>query len=106
MPEPTPDKTVMTEWAKSSLEFSAAKKKFMDEFGFKKDSDVKWYINRMFPEEYISVCQGKMKIKEWTEIWQLNPEYITAINFAKAILVASALLETNDIREIIEWANT
>lgn len=110
MPEQTPDKTIMTEWAESSLEFSAAKKKILNEFGYSSVVFVKADIRRLFPQWYINVRKKGNGYVHYdhnrTPLRLLDPDYITAVDFAKAILVASALLETNDIREIIEWAHT
>lgn len=107
MADVTPDKTMMTEWAESSMEFSAAKKKFLDEFGFRNNNSIKYYIKLMFPKRYLDLCDtgGKIRYDQWPNSWKLNTDFITSIDLAKAILAASALLETNDIREIIRWAN-
>lgn len=101
------DKTVMTEWAESSKEFSAAMKKLLDEFGFAYTRTVKQYIRKVFPAKYLELCGNSAKVKygDFPKRWELNPEYISAVTIAKAILCASAILETNDIRDIIKWAN-
>ena len=106
MPE-TVDKTVMTEWAESSMEFSAAMKKLLDEFGFERISDVKWPIKKVFPPKYLKICgaMGKIKSDDFSPLWMFDPERLSAIYLAKAILCASAILETNDLRDIIRWAN-
>ena len=106
MPE-TVDKTVMTEWAESSKEFSAAMKKLLDEFGFAYTRTVKQYIREVFPAKYLELCGNSAKVKygDFPQRWELDPEYISAVTLAKAILCASAILETNDIRDIIKWAN-
>lgn len=103
----TIDKTVMTEWAESSLEFSAAMKKLLDEFGFPTVADVKWPIKKVFPPKYLKVCGviAKIKSDDFSPVWMFDPDILSAIDLAKAILCASAILETNDLRDIIRWAN-
>ena len=106
MPE-TVDKTVMTEWAESSKEFSAAMGKLLGEFGFNHTQTIKQCIRDVFPAKYLALCGNSAKVKygDFPKKWELDPEYNSAVTIAKAILCASAILETNDIRDIIRWAN-
>lgn len=103
----TINKTVMTEWAESSKEFSAAMNKLLDEFGFPTVADVKWPIKKVFPPKYLKICgvMGKIKSDDFSPLWMFGPKRLSAIYLAKAILCASAILETNDLRDIIRWAN-
>lgn len=104
------DSTMMKEWADCSLKFSAAKKVLLDEFGFENEKIIKGYIRRLFSDKYLDICakqNSKVTIK-WSDFpdkWKITADYFSAIDFAKAILAASALLETTDITSIIEWAN-
>jgi hypothetical protein len=101
------DKTVMTEWAESSKEFSAAMRKLLGEFGFAYTGTVRQCIREVFPAKYLELCghSAKVKYDDFPKLWELDPEYNSAVTIAKAILCASAILETNDIRDIIKWAN-
>lgn len=105
------NKTVMEEWTKSSVEFSDAIKKLLNEFGFKNIYDIKNKIRSYFPKQYLTMCNNQgCKLKEqisydFSETYKMAwPEH-SAIDLAKAILFASAFLETTDMAEIINWAN-
>ena len=107
MNEEIPDKTVMQEWAESSMEFSAAVKKLLDEYGFANLAEVKRKISKVFTKGYLDALNRKKRptYEDFPTRWNLRTDYITSIELAKAILAASALLETDDILEIIKWAN-
>lgn len=108
----TINKTVMEEWAESSVEFSGAIKKLLNEFGFKNIYDIKKKIRSYFPKQYLTICsenQGR-KLKEqisydFLDNYEMAWSEHSAVDLAKAILFASAFLETTDMAEIINWAN-
>lgn len=106
----TINKTVMEEWAESSVDFSNAIKKLLNEFNFDDIYNVKKKIRNYFPKEYLTVCETYGSLRKISNNHFLSPysmqwEEMSAIDLAKAILFASAFLETTDMRTIIEWAN-
>ena len=107
----TINKTVMEEWAESSVEFSSAIKKLLNEFGFENIYNIKKRIRSYFPKQYLTICKNKgYRLKEkisddFLTAYQMSWHEDSAIDLAKAILFASAFLETTDMAEIIEWAN-
>lgn len=104
------NKTVMEEWAESSVEFSDAIKKLLNEFGFKNIYDVKKRIRSYFPKQYLTMCENRgEKLKErisydFLNTYEMEWAEHSAIDLAKAILFTSAFLETTDMEEIINWA--
>ena len=106
----TINKTIMEEWAESSVEFSGAIKKLLNEFGFKNIYDIKKIIHNYFPKQYLTICKNQgFKLKQisydFLDTYEMSwPEY-SAISLAKAILFASTFLETTDMEDIINWAN-
>ena len=107
----TINKTVMEEWAESSVEFSGAIKKLLNEFGFKNIYDIKKRIRSYFPKQYLTICKNRgYKLKErisddFLTAYGMSWDEYSAIDLTKAILFASAFLETTDMAEIIKWAN-
>lgn len=107
----TINKTVMEEWAESSIEFSGAIKKLLDEFGFENIYNIKKKIRNYFPKQYLTICENQgSKLKEqisydFLDTYEMTFAQHSAIDLAKAILFASAFLETTDMKEIINWAN-
>lgn len=107
----TINKTVMEEWAESSVEFSDAIKKLLNEFGFKNIDSVKKRIRSYFPKQYLTMCENKgYKLKEkisydFLTTYEMAWAEHSAIDLAKAILFASAFIETTDMEEIINWAS-
>ena len=59
----TINKTVMEEWAESSVEFSNAIKKLLNEFGFENMYDVKKKIQNYFPKQYLTICENPRSLK-------------------------------------------
>ena len=90
--------TIMQKWAEESKEFSKATEKLLNEFGFSNTNNVKYQIRSAFTDKYIKLYD-KLKTNKY------DPDEISVINLAKALLVASAYLETNDITKIIDWAD-
>ena len=107
----TINKTVMEEWAESSIEFSGAIKKLLNEFGFNNIYYIKKKISSYFPKQYLTMCKNQgYKLKEqisydFLDTYEMQWTEHSAIDLAKAILFASAFLETTDMEEIINWAN-
>ena len=107
----TINKTVMEEWAESSVEFSGAIKKLLNEFGFENIYYIKKKIRSYFPKQYLTMCKNQgRKLKEqisydFLDTYEMSWKEHSAIELAKAILFASAFLETTDMEEIINWAN-
>ena len=106
----TINKTVIEEWAESSIEFSGAIKKLLNEFNFDDIYNVKKKIRNYFPKEYLTICENRGSLKKVSNSnfpfpYQMQWKEMSAIDLAKAILFASAFLETTDMRTIIEWAN-
>jgi len=93
------DKTVMEQWAEASLEYSESQSKLLNEFGFRSQYLVKEAIKLVFPEAYL---------KRYYKMSGHGPHWLNdvAINTAKAILCASAVLETVDLTKIIKWGNS
>ena len=107
----TINKTVMEEWAESSVEFSSAIKKLLNEFGFENIYNIKKRIRSYFPKQYLTICENQgYKLREkisydFLNTYEMEWKDHSAIDLAKAILFASAFLETTDMEEIINWAN-
>lgn len=105
------NKTVMEEWAESSVEFSDAVRKLLNEFGFKNIYDVKKRICNYFPKQYLTICKNRgYRLKEpisydFLNTYEMEWAGHSAIDLAKAILFASAFLETIDMEEIINWSS-
>lgn len=107
----TINKTVMEEWTESSVEFSSAIKKLLNEFGFENIYDIKKRIRSYFPRQYLTMCENQgYKLKEkisydFLDTYEMAWTEHSAIDLAKAILFASTFLETTDMEEIINWAH-
>lgn len=96
------EKTIMQKWAETSEEYSKALKKLLEDFGFTRESDVKYEVRTIFPPKFLERFERISRHSTWV----ISPSAsYSAVRLAKAILVASAYLETDDIREIIKWSN-
>lgn len=90
------EETIIQQWASESIEFSRHVKKLLDEFGFNSQESVKHLLQAVFPKDFI-----KYRSKHYSKWCDMD---IVAVRLAKALLVASALQETNNLKKLIEWA--
>lgn len=97
-PETEKPESIMERWANESKNFSETLKNLLKEFGFASTYEVKYQILSAFSEKYI-----KLFDKLGTN--SCNPDDISVIRLAKALLVVSAYLETDNIEEVIDWAD-
>lgn len=98
IPETEKPESIMERWANESKNFSETLKNLLKEFGFDSTYQVKYQILSAFSEKYI-----KLFDKLGTN--SCNPDDISVIQLAKALLVVSAYLETDNIEEVIDWAD-
>lgn len=98
VPETEKPESIMERWANESKNFSETLKNLLKEFGFGSTYQVKYQILSAFSEKYV-----KLFDKLGTN--SCNPDDISVIQLAKALLVVSAYLETDNIEEIIDWAD-
>lgn len=98
IPETEKPESIMERWANESKNFSETLKNLLKEFGFASTYEVKYQILSAFSEKYI-----KLFDKLGTN--SCNPDDISVIRLAKALLVVSAYLETDNIEEVIDWAD-
>lgn len=89
--------TIMQKWAEESLRYSESVNKLFSEFGFKSEYFVKDRIRAYFNENYL-----KLFHKINTNVY--NVSNASVVDLAKALLVASAYLQTTDLKKIIDWA--
>lgn len=99
IPETEKPESIMERWANESENFSKAIKNLLKEFGFSSTHEIKYRIRSAFSEKYI-----KLFDKLGTN--SCDPDDISVIQLAKALLVVSAYLETDNIEEIIAWADS
>lgn len=99
IPETEKPESIMERWANESENFSKAIKNLLKEFGFGSTYQIKYQIRSAFSEKYI-----KLFDKLGTN--SSDPDDISVIQLAKALLVVSAYLETDNIEEIIDWADS
>ena len=97
-PEAEKPESIMERWANESKNFSETLKNLLKEFGFASTYEVKYQILSAFSEKYI-----KLFDKLGTN--SCDPDDISVIRLAKALLVVSAYLETDNIEEVIDWAD-
>ena len=97
-PETEKPESIMERWANESKNFSETLKNLLKEFGFGSTYQVKYQILSAFSEKYV-----KLFDKLGTN--SCDPDDISVIQLAKALLVVSAYLETDNIEEIIDWAD-
>lgn len=98
IPETEKPESIMERWANESKNFSETLKNLLKEFGFGSTYQVKYQILSAFSEKYV-----KLFDKLGTN--SCNPDDISVIQLAKALLVVSAYLETDNIEEVIDWAD-
>lgn len=98
IPETEKPESIMERWANESENFSKTLKNLLKEFGFDSTYQIRYQILSAFSEKYI-----KLFDKLGTN--SCDASDISTIKLAKALLVASAYLETDNIEEIIDWAD-
>lgn len=91
-------KTIMEQWATESNTFSRNLMNLLKEFGFNSTYQVKYQILGTFSESYLKMF-SKLKTNTY------GADEISVVKLAKALLVASAYLETDNLEEIIDWAD-
>lgn len=91
-------KTIMEQWATESSTFSRNLMNLLKEFGFSSTYQVKYQILGTFSEGYLKMFP-KLKTNTY------GADEISVVKLAKALLVASAYLETDNLEEIIDWAD-
>lgn len=98
IPETEKPESIMERWANESKNFSETLKNLLKEFGFASTCQVKYQILSAFSEKYIKLF-GKLGTNS------CDPDDISVIRLAKALLVVSTYLETDNIEEVIDWAD-
>lgn len=98
IPEAEKSKTIMEQWATESSTFSRNLMNLLKEFGFSSTYQVKYQILGTFSEGYLKMFP-KLKTNTY------GADEISVVKLAKALLVASAYLETDNLEEIIDWAD-
>lgn len=98
IPEAEKSKTIMEQWATESSTFSRNLMNLLEEFGFSSTYQVKYQILGTFSEGYLKMFP-KLKTNTY------GADEISVVKLAKALLVASAYLETDNLEEIIDWAD-
>lgn len=98
IPETEKSKTIMEQWATESSTFSRNLMNLLKEFGFDSTYQVKYQILGTFSEGYLKMFP-KLKTNTY------GADEISVVKLAKALLVASAYLETDNLEEIIDWAD-
>ena len=98
IPETERSGTIMEQWATESSAFSRNLMNLLKEFGFDSTYQVKYQILGTFSEGYLKMFP-KLKTNTY------GADEISVVKLAKALLVASAYLETDNLEEIIDWAD-